>query len=83
MVHSALSQDTSTASDNAFSLYGETFNSRFLLGTALYPSPQVMRESILRAECDIVTFQGGVRILPGEPIGDSLTESRRDDVAGR
>ncbi|MDF3012976.1 MAG: thiazole synthase, partial [Cellvibrio sp.] len=28
-----------------FTLYGETFSSRFLLGTALYASPQLMRDA--------------------------------------
>ncbi len=41
---------------SAFSLYGETFNSRFLLGTALYASPQLMLEAIASSQCDIVTL---------------------------
>jgi thiazole synthase len=31
-----------------FTLYGEHFSSRFLLGTALYASPQLMRDSIIQ-----------------------------------
>ena len=30
---------------NKFELYGETFSSRFLLGTALYNSPQLLRDA--------------------------------------
>jgi len=35
--------------------YGETVTSRLLLGTALYPSPQVMSEAIRAAKAGIVT----------------------------
>ncbi|MCR8924021.1 thiazole synthase [Dasania sp. GY-MA-18] len=37
-------------------LYDKTFCSRFLLGTALYPSPQIMRDSISAAGCEIITL---------------------------
>lgn len=37
-------------------LYGEAFSSRFLLGTALYRSPQDMLEAIRAARCDMVTL---------------------------
>lgn len=37
-------------------LYGDTFHSRFLLGTALYPSPQSMLDSIHASGCNIVTL---------------------------
>lgn len=43
-------------SDDSLLLYGEAFNSRLLLGTALYPSPQTMLESISASGCDIVTL---------------------------
>jgi len=39
-----------------FTLYGKSFSSRFLLGTALYPSPQSMLDAITRSQCDIVTL---------------------------
>lgn len=45
-----------TAKDTGLVLYGEAFSSRFLLGTALYPSPQSMLESIAASGCDIVTL---------------------------
>ena len=38
-----------------WSLYGTPLNSRFLLGSAGYPSPQVLRESIATAGTQIVT----------------------------
>lgn len=42
--------------NRSFTLYGKTFNSRFLLGTAQYPSPQSMLDSITESECEIVTL---------------------------
>ncbi len=46
------------AHDNAdkLTLYGESFHSRFLLGTALYPSPQIMSDAIAASACEIVTL---------------------------
>jgi thiazole synthase len=41
---------------DVLNLYGETFNSRLLLGTALYPSPQSMLDAIQAARCDIITL---------------------------
>jgi thiazole synthase len=35
--------------------YGETVSSRMLLGTALYPSPQVMADAVKASGCQIVT----------------------------
>lgn len=45
-----------TFADTPFTLYGETLCSRFILGTALYPSPQVMRASIAAAGTAMVTL---------------------------
>ncbi len=45
-----------TAAPDPLQLYGKTFNSRFLLGTALYASPQLMVDAIEAAACDIVTL---------------------------
>jgi thiazole synthase len=36
-------------------LYEQTFNSRLLLGTALYPSPKIMQDAIRASGTDIVT----------------------------
>ena len=36
-------------------LYEQTFNSRLLLGTALYPSPKIMQDAIRASGADIVT----------------------------
>ena len=40
---------------NAFAPYGVALKSRLLLGTAQYPSPQILSEAIRAAEVDIVT----------------------------
>lgn len=39
----------------ALTLYGESFASRLLLGTARYPSPQILREAVAAARVEIVT----------------------------
>lgn len=37
-------------------LYGKVFDSRLLLGTALYPSPAIMRESVVASGAEIITL---------------------------
>lgn len=44
---------SATADDLVF--YGEAVSSRMLLGTALYPSPQIMSDAVKAAGCRIVT----------------------------
>lgn len=41
---------------DALLLYGETLHSRLILGTALYPSPQIMRDCIVASGCSMVTL---------------------------
>ena len=36
-------------------LYGDAFASRMLLGTARYPSPQIMADAVSAANCELVT----------------------------
>jgi thiazole synthase len=62
---------TKQTQQDALTLYGESFNSRMLLGTALYSSPHVMCESILTSECNIVTV-GLRRQDPNNKGGDSF-----------
>ena len=40
---------------DSISLYGELFESRFLIGSSLYPSPQIMQDSIKASGSQIVT----------------------------
>lgn len=42
--------------DTPFTLFNEVLPSRFILGTALYPSPQSMRDSISAANTSMVTL---------------------------
>ncbi len=58
-------------SNDTLTLYGESFSSRFLLGTALYTSPQRMMDSIRASRCDIVTL-GLRRQNPSEGSGDAF-----------
>jgi len=39
----------------SLSFYGESFDSRLLLGTAQYPSPAILQNSISASKCQIVT----------------------------
>ncbi len=44
-----------TAQPAPFTVYGETLPSRLMLGTALYPSPAVLAESVRAAQAGLVT----------------------------
>lgn len=57
--------------NDALTLYGENFSSRFLLGTALYTSPQIMRDAIAQSRCEIVTL-GLRRQNPANRDGDTI-----------
>jgi len=58
-------------------LYGECFDSRFLLGTALYPSPQDMIDAISASRGEIITL-GLRRQNPNDNSGDSFWQLIRD-----
>ncbi|MBY0453699.1 MAG: thiazole synthase [Burkholderiaceae bacterium] len=45
----------STSSDDALVLYGQSFQSRLLLGTARYPSPATLKAAVQRARPAMVT----------------------------
>ncbi|MGS2718079.1 thiazole synthase [Eionea flava] len=68
---------TEIPTTDPLTLYGEQFSSRFLLGTALYHSPQAMCDSIAAAECDIITV-GLRRQSPKENSGDHFWRLIRD-----
>jgi thiazole synthase len=63
--------------NNTLTLYGETFTSRFLLGTALYHSPQAMCDAIAAAQCEIITV-GLRRQSPQDNSGDHFWQLIRD-----
>lgn len=56
---------------DTWQLYGETFTNRLLIGTALYPSPQVMSEAIVASGAEIITVSLR-RQAPEEAGGQSL-----------
>ena len=41
--------------NDSWTLYGQQFNSRLLIGSALYPSPKVMQEAIQASGAEIIT----------------------------
>lgn len=43
------------AGSDPLTLYGEVFESRLLLGTALYPSPQIMADAVTASGAEIIT----------------------------
>ena len=45
----------SSVVDDALVLYGQTFQSRLLLGTARYPSPATLKAAVQRARPAMVT----------------------------
>jgi thiazole synthase len=58
-------------------LYGKSFDSRFLLGTALYSSPQVMVDSVKASACNIVTL-GLRRQNPQDKDGKAIWDAIAD-----
>lgn len=56
---------------DTWTLYGQTFSNRLLIGSALYPSPQVMSEAIEASGSEIITV-GLRRQSPEEAGGQSL-----------
>lgn len=56
-----------------WSVYGKTLSSRFFIGTALYPSPEVMQQSILAAKAEVVTVSLR-RQSPGQQGGNQYWE---------
>ncbi|MDR2155283.1 MAG: thiazole synthase [Burkholderiaceae bacterium] len=50
-----MKSDTSARLTDAWQIAGVTFTSRFLLGTAGYPSPQALRQAMLAAGAQVVT----------------------------
>ncbi len=65
------------SSTDTWQLYGETFNSRLLIGTAQYPSPQTMLNAIKTSGAEIVTL-GVRRQSPGEAGGESVWKLIRE-----
>jgi len=49
-------ESTDTETNDSLKLYDQTFSSRLLVGTALYPSPDIMAQAIKASGSDMVTL---------------------------
>ena len=58
---------------DTWNLYGCTLHNRLLLGTARYPSPQVMRDAVLAADAEVLTVSLR-RQSPGQAGGRDIWE---------
>lgn len=67
---SSISTPLAGKEDDGFVLGGVPLRSRFLLGTAGYPSPQVLREAIAASGAEVVTV-GLKRELAGDGAGQA------------
>lgn len=56
---------------DTWNAYGETLGSRLLLGTALYPSPEVMQKAILASAAEVITVSLR-RQAPAEGGGNNI-----------
>lgn len=63
----------SSVRSNSLSLYGESLRSRFLIGTAQYPSPEVMRRAVRASGAGVVTVSLR-REMSGQPAGEAFLE---------
>jgi len=61
----------------SLTLYGQTFTSRLLLGTAQYPSPQSMLDAIHQSNCEIITL-GLRRQNPDSKGNNSFWQTLRE-----
>lgn len=61
-------------------IYGTALNSRLLIGSALYPSPAIMKEAILASGAQVVTLSLK-RQNPAEQSGSKIWEYIQDIVA--
>jgi thiazole synthase len=63
----------------SLSIYGEKLNSRLLIGTALYPSPDIMKQAILASGSQVVTLSLK-RQNPQEQSGQQIWQYIQDIV---
>ena len=68
--------DINRASDPVH-FYGQTFHSRFMIGTALYPSPQIMLQAIKASGSQIITLSLR-RQDPAQQAGSSFWDYVKD-----
>lgn len=63
----------------SLSIYGQTLNNRLLIGSALYPSPQIMKQAILASGSQVVTLSLK-RQNPNEQSGQQIWQYLQDVV---
>ncbi|WP_341205920.1 thiazole synthase [uncultured Psychrosphaera sp.] len=63
----------------SLTIYGEQLNSRLLIGTALYPSPDIMKQAILASGSQVVTLSLK-RQNPQEQSGQQIWQYIQDIV---
>ena len=63
------SKVSGAVSSDTWTVYGKTLSSRFFIGTALYPSPEIMQQSIQASAADVVTVSLR-RQSPGQQGGN-------------
>ena len=68
---------TSSNSDDMLVLYGQSFSSRLLLGTARYPSPSVLEAAVQRARPAMLTASLRRQGSLGAEAGNSFWELLR------
>ncbi|QBG36456.1 thiazole synthase [Litorilituus sediminis] len=64
----------------SLTIYGEQLNSRLLIGSALYPSPEIMKQAILASGSQVVTLSLK-RQNPAENSGQKIWQYLQDVVA--
>ncbi len=64
-------------SHDSWTVYGHTLDSRLFLGTALYPSPQVMRDAIVASQAQVITVSLRRQAQGGEAFWDYVKDLDR------
>ncbi len=64
-------------SDKPLTLYGETFHSRLLIGSALYPSPSIMQSAVKASGAEIITLSLR-RQGPGQEAGAAIWQAIKE-----
>ncbi len=65
--------------NSTLSIYGQSLNSRLLIGSALYPSPEIMKKAILASGSQVVTLSLK-RQNPAEQAGAKIWQYIQDIV---
>jgi len=64
----------------SLNIYGQELNSRLLIGSALYPSPQLMKDAILASGSQVITLSLK-RQNPADNSGGQIWQYIQDIVA--